>query len=57
MGIGIDDDGGGLRDRLWQEIGRENVEKGSEVTQSTQYLDGIHFLKVGRDCRFKIYED
>ena len=41
MGIGIDDDGGGLRDRLWQEIGGENVEEGADITQSTQYLHGV----------------
>ena len=38
--IGIDDDGGGTRYRLWQEIGGENVEEGADVTQCTQYLHG-----------------
>jgi len=57
VGIGIDDDGGGLRDRLWQEIGGENVEEGTNVTQRTQYLHGVHFSKVGRDGTRKIYED
>jgi len=57
VGIGVDDDGGGLRDRLCQEIGEENVEEGADITQSAQYLHGVHFLKVGRDCTFENYED
>ena len=57
-GIGIDDNGcGGLRDRLWQEIGGENFKDGADVTQSTQYLQGVHFLKFGREFTYENYED
>jgi len=44
--IGIDEDGGGLRYRLWQEIGGENVEEEADVTQNTQYLQGFHLNSV-----------
>ena len=57
VGIGIDDDGGSLRDWLWQEIGGETFEEEADVTQNAQYLHGVHFSKVGRDSTFKIYED
>ena len=51
-----DDSGGGLLDRLWQEIGGEGVEEGADVTQRTQYLHDVLFSKVGRDCTLEIYQ-